>query len=87
MVDKSYVPKQGDIVWLDLDPTHGHEQTGRRPAVVISRQEFNVTTRTVYICPITNTKRDYVFRIPLENQKVSGYVMVEQLGLKAISRC
>ncbi len=79
MVKKSYVPKQGDVIWLDLDPTLGHEQKGRRPAIVVSSQEFNVTTGMVYICPITNTNRDYVFRIPLEDQKITGYVMVDQL--------
>ncbi len=79
MVDKNYIPEIGDIVWIDLDPTLGHEQKGRRPAMVVSSLGFNRSTGMVYICPITNTKRDYIFRIPLEDQKVSGFVMADQL--------
>jgi mRNA interferase MazF len=79
MVDKNYIPEIGDIVWIDLDPTLGHEQKGRRPVMVVSSLGFNSKSKLVYICPITSTERDYLFRIPLIDQNTSGFVMVDHL--------
>jgi mRNA interferase MazF len=79
MVDKNYIPKPGDIVWLNLDPTLGHEQKGRRPVLVISSREFNSLTNLAFICPITSTEKKYAYRISINGQKISGFVMVDQL--------
>ena len=53
-----YIPKQGDICYMDFAPTKGHEQTGLRTAIVISKDKFNKYTNMAIICPITtNTKK------------------------------
>ena len=54
----SYIPKQGDIIFIDFNPTKGHEQSGNRPAIVISNNVFNINTKMIIVCPITsNIKR------------------------------
>jgi mRNA-degrading endonuclease toxin of MazEF toxin-antitoxin module len=47
-------PSRGDIVWLDFDPQVGHEQAGRRPAVVLSHREYNLKTGLAIVCPMTS---------------------------------
>jgi len=75
-----YVPKQGDIITLSFDPQSGHEQKGRRPALVISKGLFNRHTGLVLVCPITNTKRKFPFHVPIpEESTLTGFVMVEQV--------
>lgn len=56
-----YIPEQGDIIYMDFDPQAGHEQKGRRPAVVVSNFTYNRITRMALVCPITNTKRNFLF--------------------------
>jgi len=75
-----YVPRKGDFIALTFDPQSGHEQRGRRPALVVSNDLFNRHTGLCIVCPITKTRRDYPFhvRIP-EAQEVTGFVMVEQV--------
>jgi mRNA interferase MazF len=75
-----YVPRKGDFIALTFDPQSGHEQRGRRPALVVSNDLFNRHTGLCIVCPITKTHRDYPFhvRIP-EGQEVTGFVMVEQV--------
>lgn len=76
----SYIPKQGDLVVLNFDPQAGHEQKGRRPAMVVSVGLFNRGTRLAFCCPITNTKRDTPFHVPVpEDSGLTGYVMCEQM--------
>ena len=53
----AYIPNQGDLVALDFDPQSGHEQKGRRPALVVSKDAFNRATGLAICCPITNTDR------------------------------
>jgi mRNA interferase MazF len=74
-----YIPEQGDIVALSFDPQSGHEQKGRRPAIVISNRVFNQHLGLAFACPITNTKRDFPFHVKVESDNVSGYIMTEQL--------
>ena len=50
-----YIPRQGDFIVLSFDPQSGHEQKGRRPALVVSKSEFNERAGLVIACPITNT--------------------------------
>lgn len=75
-----YKAKQGDIVWLTLDPQAGHEQRGRRPALVISNNIFNVFTKTgAMICPITSTGKNNPIRPRLVGStKTSGVIMCDQ---------
>lgn len=76
----AYIPRKGDFVAVTFDPHSGHEQRGRRPALVVSNDLFNRHTGLCLVCPLTNTPRDYPFHVPvLENQGVTGFVMVEQV--------
>lgn len=76
-----YVPRKGDLVALSFDPQAGREQRGRRPALVISNDLFNQRTGLAIACPITSTKRDFPFHVPLlPGGAVTGFVMVEQVN-------
>ena len=61
----TYVPRQGDFISVTLDPQSGHEQRGRRPAFVVSKDLFNRRTGLAIVCPVTNTKRDFPFHVPV----------------------
>jgi mRNA interferase MazF len=74
-----YVPQQGDIVALNFDPQSGHEQKGRRPAIIISNKVFNQHLGLAFACPITNTKRDFPFHVAVESENITGYIMAEQM--------
>lgn len=75
-----YVPRQGDLVTLDFDPQSGHEQRGRRPALVISKDAFNKATGMAMCCPITNTDRKVPFHVTVtERSSLTGFVMCEQV--------
>ena len=75
-----YIPRKGDFVTLTFDPQSGHEQSGRRPALVVSNDLFNEATGLCMVCPITNTRHDYPFHVSIpEGEEVTGVVMVEQV--------
>jgi len=76
-----YIPKQGDIINLDFNPTKGHEQRGRRPAVVVSNNSYNNFARGVaMVCPITNTDRGIPIQPKLDNRTMtSGVIMTDQV--------
>ena len=75
-----YVPRKGDLIALTFDPQSGHEQRGRRPALVVSNDLFNKHTGLCIACPITSTRHDYPFHVSIpEGQDVTGFVMVEQV--------
>jgi len=74
-----YIPEQGDIVALSFDPQSGHEQKGRRPAIIISNKTFNQHLGLAFACPITNTKRDFPFHIEVKSDNITGYIMCEQM--------
>lgn len=77
---KKYIPKQGDIVYLDFNPTKGHEQSGRRPAVVISHNIFNEYTNMAMVCPITTNTKEFPTHYILEDSKlISGAVLCEHI--------
>ena len=63
----SYVPDKGEVVWLDFDPQAGHEQSGRRPAFVVSPQSYNKKTRLMLCCPITTQVKGYPFEVAVED--------------------
>ena len=74
-----YIPEQGDIVALSFDPQSGHEQKGRRPAIIVSNKVFNQHLGLAFACPITNTKRDFPFHIAVESENITGFIMAEQM--------
>jgi len=75
-----YVPRKGDIVYLDFDAQAGHEQRRRRPALVVSNDVFNQRTGLCIACPITSTSRGFPLHLPLpEGLSVTGFVMIEQV--------
>src|SRR5579862_1993849 len=59
MVTRAYVPDAGDLVWLTFDPQAGHEQRGRRPALILSPRLYNVKARLAIACPITSQAKGY----------------------------
>ncbi|HIK12209.1 MAG TPA: endoribonuclease MazF [Oscillatoriaceae cyanobacterium M33_DOE_052] len=76
----SYVPKQGDAVWIDFNPQLGREQAGRRPALVISPNRYNRRVGLVLVCPITRQIKGYPWEIPIpEELDVSGVVLADQV--------
>ena len=79
MVAVTYVPCRGDVVWIDLDPTKGHEQSGRRPAVVISPRAYNKISNRALFCPITTKVKGYVFEVSLEGKSITGAILVDQV--------
>lgn len=77
---RSYVPRKGDYIAITFDPQSGHEQKGRRPALVISNDLFNRHTGLAIVCPITNTRRDYPLHVAVTGSNcVTGVVMVDQV--------
>ena len=77
---QTYVPQCGDVVWITLNPQAGHEQAGRRPAVVLSPQSYNTKTGLAILCPITNQIKGYPFEVLLpEGLPVAGTVLSDQV--------
>lgn len=71
--------EQGDIVYLDFDPQAGHEQKGRRPALVVSNNLFNRVSSLTMVCPITHTDRNHPFHIRLDGRtKTNGVILCDQ---------
>jgi mRNA interferase MazF len=76
----AYVPERGDAVWITLDPQAGHEQAGRRPALVLSPSAYNGRVGLALFCPITSRAKGYPFEVPLpEGLPVSGVVGADQV--------
>jgi len=79
MVTK-WTPRRGDVVWLTFSPTSGHEQAGRRPAVVISPEAYNAKVGLALFCPITSQVKGYPFEVALpEDRDVRGVILADQI--------
>jgi len=79
MARAGYVPARGDFVRVVLDPRVGREQSGERPAVVLSDREFNESTGYVFVAPVTGTSRDWPFEVPIPpGGRVKGVVLADQ---------
>lgn len=75
-----YVPDRGDFIWLMFDPQAGHEQAGRRPALVISPKNYNAKTNLALLCPITSKIKGYPFETLLpKSGKIIGAVLSDQV--------
>jgi mRNA interferase MazF len=77
---KSYVPRRGDLVWLDFTPQAGPEQTGRRPALTLSPEDYNRRVGLALFCPITSQRKGYPFEAALTpGLAVGGVVLSDQV--------
>ncbi|WP_168121856.1 type II toxin-antitoxin system PemK/MazF family toxin [Paenibacillus sp. HB172176] len=82
------IPERGDLVWLDFDPQAGHEQAGRRPAIVLSEADFNDLTGFAFVCPITKQVKEYPFEVALpEGLPFTGVVLTDQLKSLDVKNC
>jgi mRNA interferase MazF len=76
----SYVPRRGDLVWLNFDPQAGHEQAGRRPAFVLSPETYHRKTSLCLACPVTSKVKGYPFEVALpDGLPVSGVILADQV--------
>ena len=71
----AYVPHRGDIVWLNLDPRIGHEQSGRRPCLVLSSNLYTQQTGWAVICPVTSRAKGLPFEVRLKQTKTKGAIL------------
>lgn len=75
-----YVPARGDIVWLRFDPHAGHEQAGRRPALVISPRAYNGRVGLALFCPLTTSVKGYPFEVPVRiGAGEDGAILADQV--------
>ncbi len=75
-----YFPDKGDVVWLELNPQKGHEQSGRRPALTVSPVEYNKVTGLALFCPITSQVKGYPFEVLIpDGLKAAGVVLSDQI--------
>lgn len=77
---EGYVPDRGDAVWLHFDPKTGHEQAGRRPALVLSPASYNGKVGLAILCPITRQEKGYPFEVSVPDEfRVGGVVLSDQV--------
>ena len=72
-------PERGEVIWLDFNPTKGHEQAGHRPALVVSAKSFNASMGICWVCPITSTPSRNDFDLKFTGNRISGTVRCAQL--------
>ena len=76
----AFVPDAGDLIWLTFDPQAGHEQAGRRPALVLSRKAYNHKSGLALVCPVTSQVKGYPFEVPAPaGCGVAGVILVDQV--------
>ena len=76
MVKKKWVPDAGDVIWINLQTTMGHEQAGKRPALVLSPSSYNDKTSLVIACAMTSRKKGYPFEVEMPD---GGIVLADQV--------
>ncbi len=74
-----YIPERGDIIWLNFQPQVGSEQSGRRPAIVLSPQKYNQRTGLMICCPITSQIKGYPFEIPILLRGQQSVILSDQV--------
>ena len=73
-------PEPGDVLWIDFSPTLGTEQSGRRPALVLSETTYNQASGRALVAPITSRVRDWPFAVAIgEDSTVAGVAMIDQV--------
>ena len=76
----AYVPERGDVVWITFNPQAGHEQAGRRPAVVLSPKAYNGKVGLALLCPITSQVKGYPFEVAIpDGFPVNGVILSDQV--------
>ena len=75
----SYIPDRGDIVWLNFSPQQGHEQAGKRPAIILSPKSYNQNSKLTLACPITSKVKNYPFEVRVKTNKIDGVVLADQV--------
>lgn len=76
----AYIPESGDIIWITLNPQAGHEQAGRRPALVLSPAAYNGKVGSAVLCPITSQLKGYPFEVKIpDGLEVSGAILSDQV--------
>lgn len=76
-----YIPERGDVAWLDFQPQAGHEQSGRRPAVVLSPRSYNGKVGLALLCPITRRLKGYPFEVAVPSGcGVTGVVLSDHVN-------
>lgn len=78
-MSKMYVPERGDIVWLSFDPQAGHEQSGHRPALVLSPAAYNGKTGLMLCCPMTSQVKGYPFEVLVDGNSKKGAILADQV--------
>lgn len=86
MARVKYFPCRGDIVWIDFDPVLGHEQSGRRPALVISPEKYNLMSGRVLLCPITSKIKGHVFDVVFAGVNIRGSILTDQIRTMDFSK-
>lgn len=80
MVKAAYVPERGDFVWVNFSPQVGHEQAGKRPAIVLTESEYNAKTGLMIVCPVTSNAKGYPFEVAVpKGLPVSGVVLADHV--------
>ncbi len=80
MVTRAFVPDAGDLIWLTFDPQKGREQSGRRPALVLSPAAYNARTNLAIVCPVTSHVKGYPFEVPLPSGSgIGGVVLADHV--------
>ena len=80
VAQSTYVPQRGDAVWITLTPQAGHEQAGRRPALILSPGTYNARVGLALFCPITTQIKGYPFEVVIPpGLRVSGAVLADQV--------
>lgn len=72
-------PNRGDVLWITLDPTRGHEQQGRRPVLVVSPKQYNSKIGLALVCPISSKSKGYVFEVPITVKNVPSVVLSDHV--------
>ncbi len=80
MTEINYIPDRGDLVWIDFNPQAGHEQAGRRPAVVISPKPYNKKVGLAILCPVTSKIKGYPFEVSIPSGfDITGVILSDQV--------
>jgi mRNA interferase MazF len=80
VVTAGFVPDRGDLIWLTFDPQAGHEQAGRRPALVLSPKVYNQKAGMALVCPVTNRGKGYPFEVTVpKGYGVTGVILADHL--------
>lgn len=75
-----YVPERGDLVWLQFDPQSGHEQSGKRPALVLSSAQYNGKVGLALFCPVTSKAKGYPFEVVIpQDLTIEGVILSDQI--------